>query len=179
MSKVLSVSGSMYEANIVDLTEKETQKILSALESGDEPFEGLEDLEDRLNDDSVINGFVVSDGIAQLDVDVDGQPVDVDLKVEEDSSFSEPVTGEPAQLVIEKYSSRGLLTLELDDDEDFDTDKFKLVEDYLTLPTGRTQTVVNPSYGYGDFEFEDSWTQSESIYIVLANGQTVVLTGDQ
>lgn len=178
MSKVLSVLGSMFEANIVDLTEEQTKQLLRALESGEELFDGLEDLEGLLNADSLINGFVIRDGRAQLSVDLDGQPVDVNLKVDEDLTLSEPMTGEPAQLVIEKYSSRGLLTLELDDD-DFDLNEFKLIEDHFTLPTGRTQTVVNPSYRYEDFEFEHKWTQSESIYIVLVNGQAVDLKGDQ
>lgn len=173
MSQKLSVSGTMYEANFIELNDEELSTILQAKENDLEWFEGNENLHDRIFGDSIINGFLVKDEMPILSVHLDGEDVDVNLQVTANSkNLAKPIF-KNSVLVTEKLSNRAELVLEIDDE--FEIDDFDLIEDYLSLPDGKIVKVVNPSYGSDDFEFQDSWTLRERTYLVLTTGQVVLL----
>lgn len=57
MTKTLYVTGKMYEANTVNITDAELVSLLTAEQGDGEFWENLEELHDRLMGDSVMNGF--------------------------------------------------------------------------------------------------------------------------
>lgn len=179
MSQTLYVNGKMYEANTVTLSDEELKGLLSALEKDeDEDFwEDLEDLHERLMDDSEVNGFWVSEGVPLFEASVDEQVIpfsSLDLSYEESKTASgEKPKLKKAVLVFEKWSNRGCLCCELD--EEFDKEALDLSATAYTLPTGEIRYVVEPYYEDHDFEFQDSWTDAECVYIVTAEGEVINL----
>lgn len=178
MSRILSVSGTMYEANTVSITDEELKSLLAAQEGDDDFWENLDDLHDRLMSDSEINGFIVSEGEPYFSVSLDGENLPVsDWGVDyEDTKNTEATVIKPSThiLVFEKLTRDGYLSCELD--EEFDKESLDLSATAYTLPTGNTYYVVEPWYTDHDFEPEDSWSDDASTYIVTKEGEVIELT---
>ena len=174
MSKIIEISGYMYEANVIDLTDEELESFMGALKLGDEVWETNRGLEERLRGDSIINGYRVEDGAPLFSVSFDGVKVpfekfDVSLDLGE-----EPVPKlDSHQLVLEKWCGSGSSSLGIT--ERFSPEKLKLFTDKITLPDGARHLVVSASYGDEDLEFQESFTDEEIIYIVKKDGEVVRL----
>jgi len=82
----------------------------------------------------------------------------------------------PHSLVFERWSRRGSLQVETNDA--IDIGELELFVDDETLPGGVTRSVINPSYGFCEFEFGDSWTDAVKVYIVKSTGETIELETD-
>lgn len=177
MTKILYVTGKMYEANTVGITDAELASLLAAEQSDDEFWEDLEELHDRLMGDSEVNGFRVSDGVPRFAASVDDEDI-VFADLEVDYSQSKNTQGTVPKLsthilVFEKWSDRGCWSCELE--EEFDQEKIDLSATAYTLPTGEISYVVEPCYEDHDFEYGDSWTEETRTYIVTKEGHFIKL----
>jgi hypothetical protein len=172
MSKTISISGYMYESNIIDLTDKELKSLEKALKDGGDVWEANEDLQERLLGDSIINGYRVEDGVPQFSVSTDGVKVSFE-KLDLSLTMSAPSASKRTshQLVVEKWSSNGSSNIEISGR--FSPDKLELSSDEITLPDGTQQMVVSASYDDEEFEFQESWTDTEVIYIIKKNGEII------
>lgn len=175
MTKTLYVTGKMYEANTVSITDDELISLLTAEQSDGEFWENLEELHDRLMGDSVMNGFRVSEGVARFKASVDDDEISLS-----DLDFNQPMAplGEPKRftsntLVFEKWSERGCLSCSLE--SEFDREKLDLSATKYTLPSGEYRYVVEPYYEDHDFVFGDSWTEDSRTYIVMKDGYVIDL----
>lgn len=177
MSQTLYVTGKMYEANTVSISDEELASLLAAEQSDEEFWEELEDLHDRLMGDSEINGFRVEDGIPRFSASIDdGEISFADLNL--DFSESKKTQGIAPKrsthvLVFEKWSDRGCLSCDLE--EDFDREMLDLSASAYTLPTGDISYVVEPYYEDHDFDYGDSWTEETRTYVVTKDGEVIEL----
>jgi hypothetical protein len=177
MTKTLYVTGKMYEANTVSITDAELESLLAAQQSDEEFWENLEDLHDRLMGDSEVNGFRVSEGIPRFRAAVDDEEISFsELGV--DYSKTKITQGKARKLeshilVFEKWSDRGCWSCDLEDE--FDKDSLDLSATAYTLPTGEIQHVVEACYEDHDFEYGDRWTEDSSTYIVTKDGNVIEL----
>jgi hypothetical protein len=177
MTKTLYVTGKMYEANTVSITDVELESLLTAQQSDEDFWENLEGLHDQLMGDSEVYGFRVSDGIPRFRVSIDDEEIPftelgadysntkiTQLKTKNlDSHF----------LVFEKWSDRGCWSCDLEDE--FDRESLDLSATTYTLPTGETHHVVEVCYEEHDYEYGDSWTEDSCTYIVTKDGNVIEL----
>jgi hypothetical protein len=76
-------------------------------------------------------------------------------------------------LVFEKWSTDGKMDLEIS--SKFDPDLFDIYEDDIELPNGEKRVVLSISYDGEDFEFQQSYTDHERLYILRSNGDVIEL----
>lgn len=177
MTKTLYVTGKMYEANTVSITDAELVALVSAEQSDDDFWENLEELHDQLMGDSQVNGFLVSDGLPRFrasvdDEEIDLTDIDVNYRESKNTHGVAPKLGAHV-LVFEKWSDRGTLSCDLKDG--LDKEKLDLSATAFTLPTGEVRYVVEPYYEDHDFVFGDSWTEETRTYIVTTDGYIIEL----
>ena len=177
MTKTLYVTGKMYEANTVSITDSELVALVSAEQSDDDFWDNLEELHDQLMGDSQVNGFRVTDGLPRFRASVDDEEIafddlDVDYSESKNTQGMAPKLGIHV-LVFEKWSDRGALTCNLKDG--LDKEKLDLSSTAFTLPTGEIRYVVEPYYEDHDFVFGDSWTEETRTYIVTTDGYIIEL----
>jgi hypothetical protein len=177
MTKILYVTGKMYEANTVSITDAELVALVSAEQSDDDFWENLEKLHDQLMGDSVVNGFRVTDELPRFRASVDDEEIafddlDVDYSESNNTQGVAPKLGAHV-LVFEKWSYRGALTCELKDG--LNKKKLDLSATAFTLPTGEVRYVVEPYYEDHDFVYGDSWTEETRMYIVTTYGYIIDL----
>ena len=175
----IRVSGSMYEANYVEVSDDEIKTLVKLSQESGDILDELPDISEGLYGDSRINGFVFEKTRSHFQVDVDGVALEgigtAVLKEYADlqpSNFFLP-DEHKSYLVYEKWSRDAELTFETEDD--FDRDSLEFVQDDLTLPGGLVRYVVYPLYEGDDFTFEGSWTDKESLCIVRSNGEVIEL----
>jgi hypothetical protein len=177
MSQTLYVTGKMYEANTVDISDEELGSLLAAEQSEEDFWDDLEDLYERLMDDSEINGFRVEDGLPCFSVSVDDEEISLaDLSLDlTESKGTQGVAPKRSShiLVFEKWSDRGRFRCDLDDD--FDGEMLDFSTSAFVLPTGEISYVVEPSYEDQDFDFIESWTEATRTYVVTKDGQVIDL----
>lgn len=170
-SKTIEITGSTYEINVIDLTDEEFESLVSALENGD-PWEGNGELEERINEFSLINGYRVEEGRPQFEINVDGEPIPFDkLDVDFDCADEPAPALKSHQLVLEKWCRNSIDTLELSDV--FDLSKLELSTEDYTLPTGAKRLVVTAYYDGDELNFQGSWTDAIDIYIVKKDGEVI------
>lgn len=170
-SKTIEISGYTYETNVIDLTDEEFESLVNAIEEGD-VWSGNEELEERLRDDSIINGYKIKEGSPHFEINVDGEKVDLNDLGVDFSDVDEPTPAlKSHQLVFEKWCKKSTDTFDLS--EEFDLSKLELYTDNYTLPTGAKRLVATPYYDGDSFEFQGSWTEAEEIYIVKKNGEVI------
>lgn len=169
----ISVSGSMYEFNSIEISDEDLHRLLDAKESSDDFWEDLEDIHDDIMGDSRINGFAYALGDPKPEVYVDGDEVELECSDTESEDPAKPVILKSHYLVYEKWSKGGELTAEIDDD--FDPDAFSLDIDWETLPNGITRKVLTPSYDESDFEFQGGRPSYENLYILKSDGTRIDL----
>lgn len=177
MTKTLYVTGKMYEANTISITDSELVALVSAEQSDDDFWENLQELHDQLMGDSEVNGFRVTDGLPRFRASFDDEEIafddlDVDYSESKNTQGVAPKLGAHA-LVFEKWSERGTLTCELKDG--LDKEKLDLSATAFTLPTGEVRYVVEPYYEDHDFVFGDSWTEETRTYIVTTDSYIIEL----
>lgn len=175
MIKTLYVTGKMYEANTVSITDAELVNLLTAEQGDGEFWENLEDLHDRLMGDSVVNGFRVSDGIPRFKASIDDDEISFsDLNFNQSTTpFGDPQKATSNTLVFEKWSERGCLSCSIE--SEFVREKLDLSATMYTLPSGEYRYVVEPYYEDHDFVFGDSWTEDSRTYIVMKDGYLIDL----
>ena len=177
MTKTLYVTGKMYEANTVSITDAELERLLAAQQGDEEFWENLEDLHDNLIGDSEVNGFRVSDGIPRFRASVDDEEISF-TELGRDYSNTKITQVKMKKLdshilVFEKWSDRGCWSCDLEDE--FDKNSLDLSATAYTLPTGEIQHVVEANYEDHDFEYGDSWTEETRTYIVTKDGNVIEL----
>ena len=174
----ISVSGSMYEANYVEVSD-ETVATLIALQKDGDMWDDLPELTDEIYGDSLINGFIFNKDQAYFDVVVDGedQPSIVNqfMKTHANlpTSSSSPTSEGKNYLVYEKWHGRAQLSLETDGE--FDPDELAIYEEALILPGGLVRQVAEISYEGEELKFEGSWTENESLCLVKKDGSFMEL----
>jgi len=169
--KTIEITGSTYEVNVIDLTDDEFDRLVSALENGD-PWEGNEDLEERINEFSLINGYNVEDGRPLLEINVDGDEIPLERFDVDFDCVDEPAPElKSHQLVLEKWCRNSSETLEVSDG--FDLESLELSTEECLLPTGTKRLVVTAYYEGDELEFQGSWTESIDIYIVKKDGEII------
>lgn len=170
-SKTIEITGNTYELNVIDLTDEEYESLVSALENGD-PWEGNEELEERINEFSLINGYNVEEGRPLFEINVDGEPIPFEkLDVDFDCPDEPAPVLKSHQLVLEKWSRNSIETLELSDE--FDISNLELSTENYTLPTGTRRLVVTAYYDGDELDFQGSWTDAIDIYIVKKDGEVI------
>lgn len=170
----ISVYGSMYEFNYIEISDEDLQRLIDAKNSEDGLWEGVDDIYDEIMGDSRLNGFSYKLGDPKPEVFVDGDEIEVEC---EDTESEEPATPETLNchyLVFEQWSKGGEMSVDIDDEE-VDPDGFSLGIDWETLPNGITRKVLNPSYGFDDFEFQGSNPSYEDLYILKSDGTRIDL----
>jgi hypothetical protein len=115
-----------------------------------------------------------------LDIEVDGEDftatevLNLPVPNFEKAALSRVVTSklkpedDTYTLFIESWD-RGSFTLEME--AEYDPSKLSLYIENQILPDGSIESVVNPSYEGGDFEFDGSDNRGHDIYIVTPDGE--------
>lgn len=177
MTKTLYVTGKMYEANTVSITDAELVALVSAEQSDDDFWENLEELHDQLMGDSQVNGFLVTDGHPMYRASVDDEEIDltdIDVNYSESKNTQRVAPKlETHALVFEKWSVRGYGSCSLK--VNLDNEKLDLTATAFTLPTGEIRYVVEPYYEDHDFDYGDSWTEETRTYVVTTDGYIIDL----
>lgn len=174
----ISVSGSMYEANYVEVSD-ETVATLIALQKHGDMWDDLPDLTDEIYGDSLIIGFIFNQDQAYFDVVVDGedQPSIVNQFMKTYAnlpvSSSSPASEGKNYLVYEKWHGNAQLSLETEDE--FDPDQLDISVETVVLPGGLVRQAAVISYEGEDLEFEGSWTENESLCLVKKDGSFMEL----
>jgi hypothetical protein len=57
----------------------------------------------------------------------------------------------------------------------FDPDLFDIYEDDVELPNGEKRIVLSVTYDGEDFEFQQSYTDHERLYILRSDGELIDL----
>jgi hypothetical protein len=137
-------------------------------------------VEDNLMGSPLISGFTYDESGPNLDIEVDGEDLTatevLNLPVPnfEKAALSRVVTSklkpedDTYTLFIESWD-RGSFTLEME--AEYDPSKLSLYIENQILPDGSIESVVNPSYEGGDFEFDGSDNRGHDIYIVTPDGE--------
>jgi hypothetical protein len=137
-------------------------------------------VENNLLVDNRINGFTYDESGPKLDIEVDGEDLTatevLNLPVHnfELAALSRVVTSkvkpedDTYNIFIESWD-RGSYTLEME--AEYDPSKLSLYIENQILPDGSIESVVNPSYEGGDFEFDGSDNRGYDIYIVTPDGE--------
>jgi hypothetical protein len=173
MSKTISISGSMYECNYIELTDTDLQRLIEVKKSNRELWDDLEDIHDELMGESLINGFSFKSGDPKPQVFVGSDEVKVDCESTDSEESGITISPNDNYLVFEQWSKNGSMELEIDDE--FDPDEFSMSIDSVKLPNGQTRKVLEPFYQEGDFEFQDSQPAYQDIYILKADGARIDL----
>jgi hypothetical protein len=178
-NKILELYGSMYETNFIELSDDELQQLLDGLEDDESLEDAAPDLYDRIMDDSLINGYRVEDGKWYMKISIDGS--DVPISEVGGPSETVPASDKPTLktkltshfLVFEKWSTNGKMDLKIS--SKFDTDLFDIYEDDIQLPNGEKRVVLSVTYDGEDFEFQQSYTDHERLYILRSDGDLIDL----
>jgi hypothetical protein len=137
-------------------------------------------VEDNLMGSPLISGFTYDESGPNLDIEVDGEDLTatevLNLPVPnfEKAALSRVVTSkvkpedDTYNLFIESWD-RGSYTLEME--AEYDPSKLSLYIENQILPDGSIESVANPSYEGGDFEFDGSDNRGYDIYIVTPDGE--------
>lgn len=174
MSTSITINGNTYEMNMVEISEEQFN-ILN--EEGCES-ETWRELEEELMGDSLINGFTYSDNGPHFSVYVKNKRLEDFSKVlvsgyregyENSASTQIKPTEKTYHLVYEKYCKKARFHLELSGK--FNPANLELSFEYQNLPDGGKRSVVWLSHAPLDFEFIESWTDSEEIYILTSDGE--------
>lgn len=179
MSKTLYVTGTMYEANTIELLDDELNRLLEALEKDEEEsfWEDLEDIQERLMDDSEINGFWVANGKPYFEAYLDDDLIPFS-SLGVDYETTKNIQGKKkdltnAILVFEKWSEKGSSSCNIEGE--FNQEELGLSPESFILPTGEIRYVVSPCYEGEYFDFDESWTDRERTYIVTTKGEIIDL----
>lgn len=163
----LEVEGSMYEANYFELTERQYQD----LRAKGERSKTWKKIEDRLLDDSLINGFTFSHEYPHFDMNIGTQG----LKNRIDEWFMELMNSDfdPDALrtippnkrwvIFEKWCDGGYLTMTLN--EEFDPEKLDISHEMIEMPNGKFRYVAEITYGGEYLNFQSSMTRCEETYV--------------
>ena len=73
--------------------------------------------------------------------------------------------------MLEKWSTNAKMDLEIS--SKFDSNLFDIYEDDIELPNGEKRVVLSVTYDGEDFEFQQSYTDHERLYILRANGEVI------
>ena len=180
----ITISGDMYECNWIEITPDQFRLLRDANEEGgiEDLFEEDYELHDNIFGDSVINGFTFEPEYANFQVHVDDVSqsalVGEFLKRNQDAKKSNaPLksTGKAKSyyLIFEKWCRRGVYSAVIN--EKFDPVQLELSVEDCVLPNGTVSQVANLSYEGYDFEFGDSWTSSQELYIYCTDGSVIKL----
>lgn len=178
MTKTLYVTGKMYEANTVSITDAELVALVSAEQSDDDFWEHLEELNDQLMGDSQVNGFLVKDGFPRFRGSVDYEEISLaDMNVyylESKNTMGVAPNLESHVLVYERWSDENCWSCQLK--TGLDKEKLDLSATAYTLPTGEIRYLVEPYYEEHDFDYSDSLTEDARTYIVTKDGRIIDLS---
>ena len=127
-----------------------------------------------------IKGFTYDESGPDLYIDVDGEDLTatevLNLPVPnfEKATMSRVVTTkvkpeDDTYTIFFESWDKGSYTIEME--EEYDPTKLSLYIENETLPNGSIQSVVNPAYEGGDFEFNGSENKGFNIYIVTPDGE--------
>ena len=137
-------------------------------------------VEDNLMESPLICGFTYDESGPDLEIEVDGEDLTdtevLNLPVPnfEEAALSRVVTSkvkledDTYTLFIESWD-RGSYTLKME--AEYDPSKLSLYIENQILPDGSIESVVNPSYEGGDFEFDGGDNRGYDIYIVTPDGE--------
>lgn len=179
----ISIFGDMYECMYLDISRDQFEE-LASIGAGEEEDLILEDseawmeLEDRIMDDSKINGFIFDSSSANFTVSADSkeQVECVENFIKENSSiFSSKPPVSPKKktksyyLIFEKWCKKGLKSVTIK--TKFDSSKLRLISDDCVLPTGKIRVVADLSYGVEDLDFKESFTVREELYVYSSDGK--------
>jgi hypothetical protein len=173
MTQTISVSGSMYEFNYIEVSDENIQRLLEAKQSDEDFWENLEDIHDEIIGDSIINGFSYKLGDPKPEVFVGSKQIDVDCESTEPDAPDVSVALKSSYLVYEQWSKGGSVELEIEDE--FDQDEFYLSIDSAKLPNGEVRKVLDAGYSEGDFEFQGSRPAYQDLYILKSDGTRIDL----
>ena len=173
MSQTITVSGTMYEFNYIEISDEDLQRLLDAKDSDDDMWEELEDIHDEIMGDSIINGFTYSIGDPKPQVIVGSNEIDVDCESTESEKSTEPASLKANYLVFEQWSKGGSMELELEDK--FKPEDFYFSIDSAKLPSGEVRKVLDVCYSDGDFEFQGSQPSYSDLYILKSDGTRIAL----
>lgn len=169
----ISVYGSMYEFNYIEISDEDIKRLLDAKESGEDLWEDLEDIHDEIMGDSIINGFAYKIGDPKPEVFVDGDQIDIDCETTETENTYKPRTMRAHYLVFEQWSKGGSMELETENEVD-PTELFFSI-DQANLPNGEIRKVLDISYSEGEFEFQGSRPAYQGLYIMKSDGTRIDL----
>jgi hypothetical protein len=173
MSQTITVNGSMYEFNYIELSSEDLQRLLEARDSDGDMWEKLEDIHEKLMDDSIINGFTFSIGDPKPQLIVGSDEIYVECE-RTDSEKPELLEKFKAHyLVFEQWSKHGSMELEIDDE--FEPMEFYFSIDSAKLPSGEVRKILDACYSDGDFEFQGSQPSYSNLYILKSDGSRIDL----
>lgn len=174
----ISVSGSMYEANYIEVSDETVVELLALQNDGD-MWDDLPELTDEIYGDSLINGFIFNKDLAYFEVFVDGEDQPAIMNEFMKTYANLPISSNPQgsegknYLVYEKWHNKAVQSLDTEDD--FDPHELDISVETVVLPGGLVRQAAVVSYEGEDLEFEGSWTDKESLCLVKKDGSFVEL----
>lgn len=176
MKQTIHITGTIYEANAVQVNMDVAAKLVSGAEAGSTPFRSMVALQDRLYSESIVSGYLADAG--QVTVTITGskgvrsfslQPTD------SQSMLNSAPIGKDV-VVTEKVTKDALVILEIEGE--FMQNRLQWIADELMLPTKACRVVMMPQYDGQDFEFVQSVTDSVTTYLVTQEGDQINLLAD-
>ena len=172
MSQTITVSGSMYEYNYIEISDEDLQRIVDAKDSDNdwEELEELADIHEELTGTPRISGFTPDE---EIQVFVGSDEIKFESENTESEGSAEEVILKAHYLVFEMWSKFGSTELEIEDE--FEPKKFGLSVEQDKLPNGKVRIVLNPFYSEGEFDFQSSDPTSTEMYILKSDGTRIDL----
>lgn len=176
MKQTIHITGTIYEANAVQVNKDVAAKLVAGAETGSTPFRSMVRLQDQLFSESIVSGYLADAG--QVTVTITGSKGvrSFSLQPTDSQSTLNAVPIGKDVVVTEKVTRDAVVMLKIE--SDFIQDRLEWIADELMLPTRACKVVMMPQYDGQDFEFVQSVTDSATTYLVTQEGDQINLLAD-
>lgn len=176
MKQTIHITGTMYEANAVQVNKDVAAKLVAGAEAGSTPFRSMVALQDRLYSESIVSGYLADAGQVRVTITGGEEVSSFSLLPTESQSTLNYALMDTDVVVTEKVTKDALVILEIEGE--FMQNRLQWIADELMLPTKACKVVMVPHYDGLDFEFMHSYTDSATTYLVTQEGDQINLVSD-
>jgi hypothetical protein len=173
MPHTLTLVGSMYEFNYVEISDNDIQRLVDSNCSDDYCWLNLDDLYEKIMGDRILSGFVCDHADSPPQIYLDGEQVVLDRVIALPECQSAPRALSSHYLVIEQWSKHGVMDQKFNGK--FNPSNFSFEVEVASLPNGFNRMVLNVWYEDGDFTFQGSRPAYESVYIIRSDGTKIAI----
>jgi len=172
---IIKVFGDMYEANVIEITEEDIERLIQARDGDNDFWDDIEDIKEEILSDSLINGFTIVNG-ANFTVEIDGTENKGIIEKFDDSLKNYApycMDWDSGNYLVYEQWATGSSSYEVNDV--FEESNLNLDLEDQILPNGIMRTIMRPTYGDDEFEFLGNKVSKISLYVIKADGEKISL----